>query len=112
MSRKILMIGLAFALAGVPGYAADAKSASTASPKTAPANLTAAEIAARNAAAKGGSQAWLAVQTLSESGKLTAGGNQRTPQPSNIPGAKPMKTLPSSPRLKEEAQLPFVMELE
>jgi hypothetical protein len=46
---------------------------------------------------------------------MGAGGNERTAAPVEVPGAKrPGKSmpLPSSPRLKEEAQLPFVMDLE
>ena len=46
---------------------------------------------------------------------MAAGGNDRATQPVEVPGARrPGKSmpLPSSPRLKEEAQLPFVMELE
>ena len=81
----------------------------------APAKLTAAQIVDRNVAARGGLKAWRAVQSLQETGALGAGGNERTPQPVEIPGAKrPGKALPlpSNPRLKEEAQLPFVMELE
>jgi hypothetical protein len=77
--------------------------------------LTAAQVVDRNVAARGGLQAWHGVQALQESGMMAAGGNDRAAQPVEVPGAKrPGKSmpLPSSPRLKEEAQLPFVMELE
>lgn len=47
---------------------------------------------------------------------MGAGGDQRSPQAAQIPGAKrPGKAqsqLPSSPRLAQEAQLPFVLDLE
>jgi hypothetical protein len=66
-------------------------------------------------AARGGLQAWRGVQALQETGTMGAGGNDRAAAPVEVPGAKrPGKSLPlpSSPRLKEEAQLPFVMDLE
>jgi len=79
-----------------------------------PANLSAAAIVDRNVEARGGLQAWRAVQTMSLVGKLTAGGNQRTALP--VPMAdrranqRSGKTaFPSRP--SEEAQLPFLMEL-
>src|ERR1700694_6036042 len=78
------------------------------------ANLTAAEVVDKNVAARGGLQAWRAVQTMSLAGKLTVGGNQRTALPVPMPDRKANKrhskmTLP--PRPSEEVQLPFVMEL-
>ena len=87
----------------------------SAAPNTAPSqvHLSATEIADKNVAARGGLQAWRAVQTISMTGKLGAGGNQRAsvPVPSPIPGKViSPKTLPSRPT--EEVQLPFVMELE
>jgi len=77
--------------------------------------LTAAQVVDRNVAARGGLQAWRGVQSLQETGTMAAGGNDRATQPVEVPGAKrPGKSmpLPASPRLKEEAQLPFVMDLE
>lgn len=75
----------------------------------APAKLTAAQIADRNVAARGGLQGWRAVQTMTLSGKMEAGGNQRPTLP--IPGAKDSHALPP-PRPVEQVQLPFAMELE
>ena len=53
---------------------------------------------------------------MSESGRLGAGGDQRgvVPTPSLAPprGHAKLKAEPSSPRLAEEAQLPFVLEME
>ena len=51
-------------------------SATTSSTPAAP-NLNAKEIADKNAAARGGLQAWRTVETLSLSGKMGIGGNQR-----------------------------------
>ncbi len=78
--------------------------------------LTAAQIISKNVAARGGEKAWRAVQTLTESGKMGAGGDNRQPQAAAIPalkrpGKQQMK-LPQSPRLSEEAQLPFTLDLE
>lgn len=84
--------------------------ASFAGAQTKPAQLTAAEIVDKNVAARGGLEAWRAVQTMTLSGKLGAGGNQRAtlrapnPDPKAIGGAGPARPA-------EEVQLPFVMEL-
>ncbi len=105
MLRKLLVAGITFASAVLIALAADNAPVRT--------DLSAAQIVEKNVAARGGLQAWRAVQALTESGKMGAGGDQRAPIPAEVPGAKhPGKAmpLPSSPRLKEEAQLPFVME--
>lgn len=74
----------------------------------APAKLTATEIADKNAAARGGLTKWRAVQSLSMTGKMQAGGNRRPTLP--LPGVKGKDSLPP-PRPAEQVQLPFVMEL-
>src|SRR6266851_6745314 len=75
------------------------------------ASLSAAAIVDKNVAARGGLQAWRAVQTMSLEGKLGAGGNRRATL--SVPaqqGPKPnLSGLPQRPT--DEAQLPFVMEL-
>ncbi len=74
------------------------------------ARLSAAQIVDRNVAARGGLEAWRAVQTMTLTGKLGAGGNDRAALPLPNPDVK--ATGPVRPhRLAEEAQLPFVMEL-
>ncbi len=108
MLRKVLAVCLLVGFAHSMSAAGDTPAA--------PGNLSAEEIVNRNVAARGGLQAWRAVQTISESGKLGAGGDQRgevLPQPTAPPGshAKPMQ-IPSSSRLAKEAELPFVMEME
>ena len=72
-------------------------------------SLSAAEIVDKNVAARGGLQAWRAVQTLSLQGKLGAGGNQRATLPIPGPSDKTGAILPRRPA--EETQLPFLMEL-
>ena len=107
MLRKTLAIlisaGFAFSLNAAPG----------ASP-TAP-TLSAAQIVDKNVAARGGLQAWRAVQTLSMAGKLGAGGNQRAALSVPLPGGRKaqgnaLQGLPQRPAA--EVQLPFVMELQ
>jgi outer membrane lipoprotein-sorting protein len=102
MLRRLLVLGATFGFAGSLLAAENT-------------GLTAAQIVAKNVAARGGLKAWRAVQTLSESGKLGAGGDQRGPQAAAAaPAKRPGKAAPmaASPRLKEEAQLPFTLELE
>ncbi len=80
------------------------------------ANLSAAEIVAKNVAARGGLEAWRAVKTMSLSGKVGAGGNQRATlqmptqaQATVVPRKTGEYQLPS--RRIEEVNLPFLMEL-
>jgi hypothetical protein len=80
------------------------------------ANLSAAEIVAKNVAARGGLQAWRNVQTLAESGKLGAGGNQRATlrvptsgTPAVVGRKNNQQMLPSRP--VQEVMLPFRMEV-
>ena len=106
MFRKSLVVcsSLAFAI-----------SLATAADNPPPAaQLSAADIAARNVAARGGLEAWRAVQTLSMAGKLGAGGNQRATLPMPVPGGRKaaQQAIPNAvPRTAEEVQLPFLMEL-
>jgi hypothetical protein len=77
---------------------------------SAPAGLSAAQIVDKNVAARGGLQAWRAVETLSLQGKMGAGGNQRAALPVPMANsAEVANTLPHRPA--EEAQLPFLMEM-
>jgi outer membrane lipoprotein-sorting protein len=72
------------------------------------AKLTATQIVDKNVAARGGLQAWRAVQSLSMSGKMEAGGNDRPGIP--MPGEKAVaKVVPHRPA--EQVQLPFVLDL-
>jgi hypothetical protein len=72
-------------------------------------NLTAAQIVEKNVAARGGLQAWRAVQTLEMSGKMEAGGDRRSTIP--VPGVRSgPNLLPQRPA--EQVQLPFVMDLQ
>ena len=108
MKGKVLAFGIAMAMLSGSVFASDAKTPSSA--------LSAAEIANRNFAARGGLQAWRGVQGLSESGRLTAGGDQRSTVPTPAAPAGKLsvnaKAMPSSTRLKQEAQLPFTLKME
>jgi hypothetical protein len=76
-------------------------------PRALPA-LSAAQIADQNVTARGGLAAWRAVQTMTLTGKLGAGGNQRAAlAPPNRQAGNVI--LPKRPA--EEAQLPFVLDL-
>jgi hypothetical protein len=100
MLRKVLVFWTFLSL--VTTFAAAAGNAQ------ATAKLSAAEIAARNVAARGGAQGWRSVQALKMSGKIDAGGNNRSTLA--VPGRAESRSTPP-PRAAEEARLPFVMEL-
>jgi hypothetical protein len=102
MVRKAYEILTLVTLAVSVVYAADTQSAQT--------GLSAAQIVAKNVQARGGLQAWRAVQTLSFEGKMGAGGNQRAMLAVPTPHSKELvNTLPHRPA--EEVQLPFLMEM-
>jgi len=102
MLRKVQAMGAGMMLA--------ASLALAAGPSPSRGNLSAAEIVDKNVAARGGLQAWRAVQTLSLQGKLGAGGNQRTSLV--VPGpSEKSKGMNTPQRPTEETQLPFLMEL-
>lgn len=115
MSNRVLVISAFFAL-GVPAALSAADS------KTAPAGLTAAQIVDRHVAARGGLQAWHAVQTMSWSGKMQAGLGDSIARSENYirqtwgkksPQARAHRAV-SEPGNKESAQqveLPFVLEM-
>jgi hypothetical protein len=77
-----------------------------ASAAAAPPKLSADEIVKKNIAARGGLDAWRAVRTLSWSGKMEAGGNNR--RTLKMPG---MPTPPPATEPAAQVQLPFVMEM-
>lgn len=72
------------------------------------ATLSATEIVDQNIHARGGLQAWRAVQALSFEGKIGAGGNRQAPVPASLPVKSTDKSSVPTP-LTEEAQLPFKM---
>jgi len=81
--------------------------------KTAQANLTAAQIVEKNIAARGGLQAWRAVQTMSWSGKLDAGGGSLERSRKLAEGKADRTSLEIAERQNPspQVQLPFVMEM-
>ena len=70
-------------------------------------SLTAAQVVEKSVAARGGLEAWRAVQTLSWKGKMDAGGNNQ--RYLKIPGMPPPP--PASKDPAAQVQLPFVMEM-
>src|ERR1039458_5077347 len=104
MFGKSLIISISLASAISLATAADASQSG--------AKLSAADIVDKNVAARGGLQAWRAVQTMSLSGKLGAGGNQRATLQVPVSGKRSAsETAIGSARPAEEVQLPFVMEV-
>ncbi len=104
MVRKSLAICISLSFSALLAVAADRPASSD--------GLSAAQIVEKNIEARGGLQAWRAVQTMSLAGKMGVGGNRRAtlsvPPPSQARGQE--VTLPKRPA--EEVQLPFLMELE
>jgi outer membrane lipoprotein-sorting protein len=95
-----MLVGSFLALVAALGLGADTPSST--------ANLTAEQVIGRNLAARGGLQAWQAVQTLSMSGKVDAGGNERPTH--SVQGVRTAGVqLPKRPA--EQMQLPFRLEL-
>jgi len=84
ISRNKLLCCIFLSLAGSLAVSADIQ--------TATAKLSAAEIVDRNVLARGGLQAWRAVQTISYSGKLEAGGKQNLQLPFVMEMKRPRKT--------------------
>jgi hypothetical protein len=70
--------------------------------------LSVAEIVEKNVAARGGLQAWRSIQAIAMSGKMDAGGNNRSTLP--MPGPKSGAQMPA-PRPAEQVQLPFTVEM-
>ena len=104
MLRKSVVIYISLALGISLALAQDAAPSR--------AKLSAADIVDKNVAARGGLQAWRAVQTVSLTGKMGAGGNQRATLsvPNQDPARRPSQQVYAA-RPAEEVQLPFVMEL-
>jgi len=79
------------------------------------ARFSATEVITKNVAARGGLEAWRAVQTMSLSGKTAVGGNQRatlrvpTQEQATVVRKQDRPTLPV--RRVDEVYLPFLMEL-
>lgn len=103
MIRKSFGVSISLALAISLAAAGDTTPSQT--------RLSAAEIADKNVAARGGLQAWREVQTMSLAGKLGVGGNQRAALPIPIPAGHKLTPRTLVQRPVEEVQLPFVMEL-
>lgn len=103
MLRKMLTILI------LPAFVLSLQAA-TENPVAAP-KLPAAAIVAKNVAARGGLQAWRSVQTMTLTGKMGAGGNQRATVAVPHPGGRKAEGLITPQRPVEEVQLPFVLEM-
>jgi len=101
---------LACLVLGYPALAAEPKSK-----KTSP-HLTAAEIIKKHVAARGGEQAWRAVQALSMSGKMDAGAGDsvgrsrrvaRGPEESGQRARREVAAAAAKAAVEQQVQLPF-----
>jgi hypothetical protein len=102
MSRATSIIASVLALALSLTLGVDRASAAV--------KLTAEQVIEKNVAARGGLQTWRAVQALSMSGKMDAGGNESPVRLAAAPGVQTAGVqLPKRP--KEQTQLPFRLEL-
>ena len=112
--RMVSMLHISLAVRTSVAFAISV--AAAAAQSAPPAKLSAAEIVDKNVAARGGLQAWRAVKTMSLSGMLGAGGNQRATLQVPTQGSPTVSTRKSNmavpQRRVEEVQLPFVMDLE
>ncbi len=105
MSRKMLWLALAVALP---------MTVTSGAAQTQP-KLSAATVVEKNVAARGGLQAWRGVQTMTLSGLLGAGGNQRatlnlpSSQSGTSAAARKGETAVLPARPKDEAQLPITI---
>ena len=100
MSPKTAVVGSFLALAVSLALGADVPSSA--------AKLTAEQVIEKNVAARGGLQAWRAVQTLSMSGKMDAGGNESPTR--RVQGVR-SDGLQVPKRPAEQTRLPFRLEL-
>jgi outer membrane lipoprotein-sorting protein len=96
------------------------RAALAADSKPAPANLSAAQIVEKNVAARGGLQAWRALQTLSVTGKMDAGSGDSTRRSDRIARLGVGATVKHSPAgaaaadkeaANKQVQLPFTLEM-
>jgi len=105
--KTLAAVLLTMILAVVAVADTKAGAAKSSAPKSSASKLTAEEIAQKNVAARGGLQAWRAVQTISYSGKMEAGGNHR---PVMAPSSAKRGMIVPKLETVEQVQLPFVME--
>jgi outer membrane lipoprotein-sorting protein len=105
ITLKVLLSSTFLSLAIAQAVGADVKS----EPNKALPQLSAEAIVEKNVSARGGLAAWRAVQTLSMSGKMDAGGNE-SPTRRPVQGVRTSGVqLPKRPA--EQMQLPFRLEL-
>jgi outer membrane lipoprotein-sorting protein len=109
----ILLLSILFC-AGIP------RALSATGSSTAPANLTAAQIADKHVAARGGLQAWRAVQTLSVTGTMDAGRGDSAARSARLArdgvGASVKRAHADAPagdksEATQQVQLPFTLDI-
>jgi hypothetical protein len=103
MLRKALAVVFSCAVAVWLAAGADKPGSKT--------QLSAAEIVSKNVQARGGLPAWRAVETLTMSGNMGIGGNQRATLAVQPPTGRTGTMGVPAPRPQKEMEIPFVMEL-
>lgn len=106
MFRKSLLFSLVVSLTSFPALTAHAG----------PTSLTAAQVVEKNIAARGGLQAWRAVQTMSWSGKLDAGAGDSVARSRRFAAQNQSKLAPTSnmndaSKQGQQVQLPFLYDV-
>lgn len=103
-----LSILLTMSLLASAAQAADAKSAA----KSTEAKLTAEQVAKKNADARGGLRLWLAVQSMSMTGKMDAGKIKPPAKPGTGMMEKGRRPKPVKQEEGKLVELPFVLEMQ
>ena len=122
LGKKLLIPGVLLGLCSSLGLAAVPSQAPAQAPQSRPAlgNLTVAQIVDKHVAARGGLQAWRAVQSLTLSGKMDAGAGDSPARSARIArsGRAPTANAALTPTVagtekgeaEKQVQLPFVLQ--
>jgi len=122
LGKKLLIPGVLLGLCSSLGLAAAPSQAPAQPPQSRPAlgNLTVAQIVDKHVAARGGLQAWRAVQSLTLSGKMDAGAGDSPARSARIArsGRAPTANAALTPTVagsekgeaEKQVQLPFVLQ--
>src|SRR4029077_17275910 len=122
LGKKLLIPGVLLGLCSSLGLAAAPSQAPAQAPQSRPAlgNLTVAQIVDKHVAARGGLQAWRAVQSLTLTGKMDAGAGDSPARSARIArsGRAPTANAALTPTVagtekgeaEKQVQLPFVLQ--
>lgn len=123
LGKKVSIPGVLLGLCSSLGLAAAASQTPAKAPESrpAPSNLTVAQIVDKHIVARGGLQAWRAVQTLTLTGKMDAGAGDSPARsariarsgkaPTGNPALTPTVTGGDKGEAEKQVQLPFVLQV-